>query len=80
MRDPKRSRPTSRTERSWTPLGAALDLRRAAPIDEAGIVELLGGCTGMAAEGIVGRFGEVPDDPEGEAPEDVAIVVVRVRG
>lgn len=61
-------------------MGAALDLRRAAPIDEAGIVELLGGCTGMDAEGIVGRFGEVPDDPEGEAPEDVAIVVLRVRG
>ncbi len=34
----------------------------------------------MDAEGIVGRFGEVPDDPEGEAPEDVAIVVLRVRG
>lgn len=60
-------------------VGATLDLRRAVPVDE-GIVEQLGGCTGVDGEGIVGRFGEVLDDREGEVPDDVAIVVLRVRG
>lgn len=56
-----------------------IDSRRSQPLDESALLALLRTCSDLDAHGTADRFTEAVADPNSEAPDDVAIVVVRVR-
>ncbi|MGZ8625224.1 MAG: PAS domain S-box protein [Actinomycetota bacterium] len=55
-----------------------VDARHPTPLDETALRELAAGCRDGTAQETADRLGEAVDDPGGEAPDDVCILVVRV--
>jgi PAS domain S-box-containing protein len=56
-----------------------IDSRRSHPLGEGGLLDFVRTCVDLDAHGTAERFLEAVADPDSEAPDDVAIVVVRVR-
>jgi len=56
-----------------------IDSRRSHPLGERGLLDFVRTCVDLDAHGTAERFLEAVADPDSEAPDDVAIVVVRVR-
>ena len=56
-----------------------IDSRRSHPLGESALLDFLRTCSDLDAHGTAERFLEAVADPNSEAPDDVAIVVVRVR-
>lgn len=56
-----------------------IDSRRSHPLGERGLLDFVRTCVDLDAHGTAERFLEAVADPNSEAPDDVAIVVVRVR-
>ena len=56
-----------------------IDSRRSHPLGESALLDFLRTCSDLDANGTAERFLEAVADPDSEAPDDVAIVVVRVR-
>ena len=56
-----------------------IDSRRSHPFGESELLGFLRTCTGLDAHATADRFIEAVADPDSEAPDDVAILVLRVR-
>ena len=56
-----------------------IDSRRSHPLGESALLDFLRTCSDLDANGTAERFLEAVADPNSEAPDDVAVVVVRVR-
>jgi hypothetical protein len=56
-----------------------IDSRRSHPLGEGGLLDFVRTCVDLDAHGTAERFLQAVADPNSEAPDDVAIVDVRVR-
>jgi serine phosphatase RsbU (regulator of sigma subunit) len=56
-----------------------IDSRRSHPLGESALLDFLRTCSGLDAHATADRFIEAVADPDSEAPDDVAILVIRVR-
>ena len=56
-----------------------IDARQADAMDEAALRSLIETCSGLDAQQMADRLGDKVVDPRGEAPDDSAVLVLRVR-
>jgi serine phosphatase RsbU (regulator of sigma subunit) len=55
-----------------------IDARRSEPIDDAALDALLATCRDLDAMGTIECFHDAVADPEGESPDDIAILALRI--
>jgi serine phosphatase RsbU (regulator of sigma subunit) len=55
-----------------------IDARRSEPIDDAALDALLATCRDLDAMGAIECFRDAVADPEGESPDDIAILAIRI--
>ena len=55
-----------------------IDARRSEPIDDAALDALLATCRDLDAMGTIECFRDAVADPEGESPDDIAILALRI--